>query len=130
MKNLSKETLDQILTLREDQGWSCKRIAEKFNVSPGFISWHCLKHGADSPRVSTRILPQTSPGPKTIQRGNHVVRRFTPEEDTELQKLSAENINYHQIGIKMDRNHSSIRGRLMTLARHAARIDASAEQTA
>lgn len=54
-------------------------------------------------------------------RGNHVVRRFTPEEDAQLIELAAEGLGPTEIGKRMGRGHNTIMGRLFTIARPDAR---------
>ena len=75
----------------------------------------------ESPFTRAVVLPTTCPGPVEMKRGNHVVRRFTPEEDALLLTLEAEGLSYTEIGRRLERPHTSISGRLMTLARHEER---------
>ena len=59
--------------------------------------------------------------PMTVTRGDHIVRRFTSDEDSVLLQLEAEGLRICEMSRALGRPPNSIRGRLMTLARHQAR---------
>lgn len=117
---LTDEQRDQIAALRE-RGWSYERIGRKFGMSAKAISWHCLMLGAEPPKR----WPLGDRGPMTMARGNHTVRRFTPEEDRKLIELERAGKTYSQIGQAIGRRHNSVRGRLATLARREERAAAA-----
>lgn len=125
MGRFSDDDYDLMATRRE-AGNSCEAIAALIRAtgkecSAEVVNWHCLRLGADPPNA--RPLPQTCPGPVAMQRGDHVVRRFSKEEDERLTALAKTipTISDYQIGRLMGRKPNSVRGRLMTLARHEAR---------
>jgi len=120
---MTPEIMEQVTELREN-GWSYQRISKKVGVSPGSISWYCLREGIESPRNEAKVLPQTRPGPMVVKRGNHVVRAFTPDEDDQLLAMEAEGLSRSEIARRLDRKPNSIRGRLMVLGRHEARAEA------
>lgn len=126
MSRLSEAQLAEMAALRE-RGWSCGRIGLKFGLSGDVIYWHCLRLGADPPNLRARVLPATATGPRTMKRGNHVLRRYTPAEDRQILALDAQGKGDTEIGRALGRKPNSIRGRLMTLARHDARREARQE---
>lgn len=123
---MTDDLVERACSLREE-GWSAPRIArlfatEGYSVSTGAIYWHCLVNGADLPAESRRPS-HVRPG-AVERRGDHLVRRFTAEEDTRLLELEAQGLGYSAIGRQLDRKPNSIRGRLATLARREERADA------
>ena len=117
-RKLSAEQIDEACALRE-AGWSCARIARKFGVSPGCISWHCLKLLADPPKP--RPLPPVPTAPVVARRNGHEVRRFTSEEDQRLLDMATAGARKCDMARALDRKSNSITGRLMTLARREER---------
>lgn len=122
-RKFSDETIRQICEMRE-RGLSSGIIQRKLacqdvQISHGAIHYYCLVNGADLP-VAKRKAFNGTPG-QIIPRGNHVVRRFTPEEDVQLRALSLQGLTYVEIAKITGRRHNSVRGRLATLARHDAR---------
>lgn len=113
--------IERLADLREQRGWSVKRIAEAMGKSPGAISWQCLRHAIEPPQ-GTRLRSGAHPG-MAVKRGNHVVRGFTPEEDTIIEQMSLDGATSSEIGRRLGRKPNSITGRLMTLARHQARAE-------
>jgi hypothetical protein len=114
---------EEMLALREDRGWSYARIAATYGVSPAVVSYHCLIAGAEKPGP----FPRSYVRPGAIeQRGNHVVRRFTPDEDALILALSLRGMSNGAIGRSCSprRRPNSIKGRLATLARREARAEA------
>lgn len=114
----SQETLDEAARLRET-GLSLTRIAEQLSMSPGAVYWHCLRLGADAPKA--KPLSARALGPAEMRRGNHVLRRFTAEEDARLLEMEATGARVFEIARALKRKPNSVRGRMMTLARHEAR---------
>jgi len=125
-RKLTEEMLEEAANLRE-KGWSLGRLANRYGCSEGAIAWHMLRLGADVPRLATKELEQTYTGPMETTRGGFVVRRFSPADDALIRKLDAEGKGTSAIGRAFDplRLPNSIRGRLMTLARHDARREAA-----
>ncbi|WGM45271.1 hypothetical protein KOAAANKH_00132 [Brevundimonas sp. NIBR10] len=110
---LSDGQTAEIARLREERGWSHRRIATRFGVSTGAIQYHCLKLGAVSPRTRAN----RSRGPMTmVGRDGRLQRRFTEAEDDLLLKLSLANMPLRDIAIEMKRPRTSVRLRLFTLA--------------
>lgn len=121
-RSLSAAQLDEMAELRE-QGWSLRRIAEHFTargtkVHQSTIGWQCMRIGADlPPHRRGRAVPRTQP----MMRNGHVIRPFTPEEDQKLLELDTSGATMRQMCEALGRKNNSVRGRLMTLARHDAR---------
>jgi hypothetical protein len=123
-RRLTDEQLEMMAELRERVGLSYARIAKELKCSEGAVSWQCLKLGIEHP------VPRR-PGPKppaltVIVRGDYVIRLFTPEEDEQLLALEAAGLTLSEIGRRLNRRWNSCRGRLMTLARREARLEACA----
>lgn len=117
------ETFDRMAEMRE-RGLSYGQIGRLLNMSPGAVSWHCLRLGVESPKpLKGHFNPK--PGPTVMKRGNHVVRRFTPAEDRMLLEMEMEGIKRSEICKALGRSNNSVLGRLMTLARRDARAEAA-----
>jgi len=114
----SEETLNEAAEMRE-AGSTYAAIAKRLEMSQGAVYWHCLRLGADSPKAP----PKTNVGPSLVKRGNHVVRRFSPEEDEKILRLSGEGVSLSEISRSLGRKHNSVKGRLMTLARRDERAE-------
>lgn len=108
----------RIVELRE-AGHSCAWIARRIGCSEGLVAWTCLRLAADPPNA--RPIREGVSGPAVMQRGDHLVRRFTPEEDREIERLDHAGATYQAIGRALGRRRNSIQGRLMTLARRQER---------
>lgn len=113
---LSPGQVEEIVELRE-RGWSYQRIAMKFGVSDGAIHYHCLKHGAISPRSRAPVPFGTVPTQNLCSNGR-TQRRFSPDEDERLQQLSIEGNSIARISEITGRAPTSVRMRLMALAIH------------
>jgi hypothetical protein len=121
---LSDTQVDEACAMRE-RGLSCQQISNHFaaagvKVSAGSISWACLTRGADIP-PARRGAKQSLRAGETYSRNGHVIRTFTPDEDTLLRVLDMQGFSLAVIARRLGRRHNSIRGRLATLARHDAR---------
>jgi hypothetical protein len=125
--NLTMEQKEFAATKRE-AGWSHARIARQLGVSPGSVAWHCLKVAADPPKA--KPIDATMRGPALYDRNGKPVRRFTPEEDQQILTMRLAGKTPTQIGRALKRRHNSIVGRLMTLARHEARLERAQERAA
>lgn len=118
-----KYTRDQTQTAADlrERGWSCDRIAAKLDMTRGAVAYHCLRQGADVPPSQRTKTPNNTV--KRMRRGNHVVRRFTPDEDAKIVDMACRGIGPSAIGRVIGRPHNSIKGRLMTLARNQERAE-------
>lgn len=116
-RKLNAEQVEQIAELRE-RGWSYQRIAAKFSVSSGAVHYHCLKQGAVSPRTRGKIAYADQTRPVIHASDGRTQRRFSPQEDAELQRLSMAGKSISEIGKITGRALTSVRMRLMTLALH------------
>ncbi|WP_109466375.1 hypothetical protein [Albibacillus kandeliae] len=114
---------EKAAALRED-GLSYTAIAERTGMSASAVYYHCLKLGADHPTQCENPPPWT--GPMEIKRGNHVLRRFTAEEDKRILKMELEGSPVAEIARALGRRSNSVKGRLMTLARREARAEVAA----
>lgn len=122
---LSAAQREQIADLRGVKGWTFGKIAERLGISEGSAQWLCLREGIEKPGRLPEFRPWS--GPREIKRGNHVVRRFAPEEDKRLLSLEASGLSMNEIGRRLGRRHNTIVGRLATLARHDERATAREE---
>jgi len=119
-KKYSDDLLDQAASLRET-GMPYAKIAKRLCMSHGAVYWHCLRLGADSPKKQpNRPL---NLGPMEVDRSGHKVRRFTEEEDRKLVEMDLAGAKRCEMARALGRKHNSIKGRLMTLARHEARLE-------
>ena len=119
-RKYSDADIQKATGLRE-RGLTFGQISRKTGMSPSAVSWYCLRDGAESPKVDARAraLPKAS----VVQRGGHVVRQFTPEEDQQLLEMEAAGVKLSQIGRALGRRRNSVLGRLMILARREARAE-------
>lgn len=122
--NLTQAQKDFAVEKRE-AGWSHERIARAIDRSAGAVAWHCLALAADPPNA--RPIDKTIRGPLVVMRSGKPVRRYTPEDDAQLLELALAGNTHSQIGRVMKRRPNSIKGRLMTLARHEARAEKLSE---
>lgn len=120
-RKYSEATTNEAAELRE-QGLSYGQISKRLNMTESAVYWHCLRLGADSPKF--RPKEDHKIGPMVVNRGNHTVRGFTPDEDKILLNMSKAGAGIMEISRAMNRKHNSVKGRLMTLARHEAREEA------
>ncbi|WGM45268.1 hypothetical protein KOAAANKH_00129 [Brevundimonas sp. NIBR10] len=122
--NLTAAELDRIAEMTEVQKLPAWKIARRIGCSLGSVTWAQLRIGAD-PRPD-RPLPPVPTAPVACVRNGALVRRFTQADDDLLLALEAQGLNYGQIGRSFDppRQPNSIQGRLMTLSRRAARVEA------
>jgi DNA-binding CsgD family transcriptional regulator len=111
---------ERMAELREG-GLSNAKIAKQLGCSEGLVAWTCLKLGAEPAKLRARPLPDAIVGPVEMSRGNHVVRRFSAEDDAKLLQLSREGRRRSEIARQLGRKPNSVQGRLMTLARREAR---------
>lgn len=121
-RKLTSEQKERAFDLRE-AGWSYKRIADAVGVSPGCVSWHCLANGIEPPRSKPWPCKShdTVKGPLVMTRGDHKVRRYTPDEDAAILKMEAGGARIAVIARHVGRRWNSVRGRMMVLARRDAR---------
>lgn len=96
------------------------RLPQILGMTPGAVDYHCLRRGAEIPK------PNRSPMFKKREerRGNHVVRRFTADEDAMILRMELEGRGVCEIARRLGRPHNSIIGRMMTLARQEERQEA------
>ncbi|WP_030540583.1 hypothetical protein [Sphingobium sp. DC-2] len=119
---LSDEQLAEMAELRE-RGWGLTRIAEHFTdagtpVSRSTVNWQCLRLGADAPpRLRGRQTAPSAP----YWRGGRSCRPWTDAEDRQLLRLEASGVSATDMARRLGRANSSVRGRLLTLARRDAR---------
>lgn len=118
---LTDEQIARIAELREKGiGYQC--IANEIGCSVSTVQWQCLKEGVMPPGGCRSNL--TDGKPLVIKRGNHVVRRFTADEDALIQALDIQGFTVATIAKRIGRKRHSVLLRLMTLARHDAIAEA------
>lgn len=118
---LSKAQIDRIVELRE-VGKTMEQIARLVGCSASTCNWHCTTHGVVSPKHGGKFLGRRL-GPDVVKRGDHVIRRFSEEEDKLIEVMRIAGHGPSAIGKAVGRRCNSIIGRLATLARiaeHAA----------
>ncbi len=133
-RKLTDEQIEKAIAWRE-AGCSSRWIAGQLGgkVSSSALDWHFLKHAVESPNTAAgqhsgnRLSGRNQPG-SVVQRGNHVVRRFSPEEDEQLLALASEGLGHSAIGRRLmpPRKPNVVLGRLLTLARREARAEEAA----
>ena len=116
---MTPQQLEQIADMRERRGWSYKRIANALGMSPGAVSWYCLKEAIEAPNPRKPVTEIK--GPLEFRRGNHIVRRFTPEEDGVILAMEMAGASRAAIARRLGRKSNSVLGRSMCLARRLER---------
>ena len=118
----SEDQISEACELRE-AGLTLRAIAARTGMSASSAEAWCLKLGADLPLERIRVVPAVR-GPETVQRGRHLVRRFTVSEDLRLVEMAISGARRIDICRALDRSPSSISNRLAVLARREARREA------
>jgi AraC-like DNA-binding protein len=113
---MSRVDIAELARLREERGLTLGQIALRLGVSPGYLAYVCMEHGIQRPGRIFR--PGGLPPGTVVKRAGHLVRPFSPAEDTYIQRRRLEGASTTTIGAELGRNQSSIRGRLLTLARY------------
>jgi hypothetical protein len=108
-QKLTREQIDEIVRLREDEKWTTHRIAKHTGISQAGVNYQLLRAGVD-PWDAENHPPTQKPR-----------RPFTPEEDARLLALGREGKGPWQIARALDRPDTSVRIRLMTLEVRAER---------
>jgi len=121
---LSDPQLDRIAAWRE-RGWGARRIVEALeregtHVSPSTVIWQCKRLGADLP---PRLRGREAQHRPEYRRAGRLCRPWTPADDARLTALSEQGLSSYRIALAMGRANSSVRNRLLTLARIAARAE-------
>jgi transposase-like protein len=123
-RRLSPDELDEIVSLRE-LGHSYEWIGRKIGCSSETVSWHCCRLGVEPPKTTGKSWDSIK-GPAVSKRGDHFVRRFTPEEDQLLLEMRSSGAKICEIARKLGRGGNSVTGRLHALARREARRERAA----
>lgn len=124
MSKISTEQWDAA-AMRYEAGEKPRRICKDLGISIGLFNWNMLRLGADPP--GAKVLPARAPGPAVVKRNGFTVRHFSAAEDRALEELASEGFGDTAIGRQIGRRPNSVKGRLMTLARHAARREYGAK---
>jgi IS30 family transposase len=111
----------KIIESMRSAGKSYRQIGNKIGMSPGAVSYYCLKEAIEAPKLAK--CWDSIQGPPVVKRGNHVVRRFTAEEDEQLLAMERAGVRVRQIARALGRKDNSIRGRLMCLVRREERAE-------
>lgn len=126
MKRLTQTAIDRMIELRE-RGWSYTAIAKELGVSPGAITYQCLRNGVTSPHQRGRTPWHGAAS--FVGKDGRTFRRFTEAEDARITQLAAEGLRCDQIAADLGRPRTSVRIRLLTLGAHediaAARAEAA-----
>ncbi len=115
MRKLTASQIEHMIDWRE-AGWTYARIASRLGVTGGVIYYHCLKHGAFSPR--SRWQPKDVPDAPIVHGTcqGKTIRRFTSAEDRQLLQLAEQGLPRNAIARQLGRAPSSITMRLLALA--------------
>ncbi|WJY18701.1 hypothetical protein QQS45_00150 [Alteriqipengyuania flavescens] len=120
LKKISEDQVRELAELRE-QGWSYQRLADRFGLSPAGVHYHCLKEGALSPGQLCGRPTGSTNGRSFGGKGfNGPVRYFSKQEDRELVRRREDGQSISRIAREMDRAKTSVRVRLLTIAREQA----------
>lgn len=112
---LSDNQVATIVALRES-GHTYSHIARSVGCTLSAARYHCLQHGAERPGKSRIIAaPEVA---RTFNRGGKDVRQYSQEDDALLRALRMQGLSMPRIARRMRRTYSSVRGRLITIARH------------
>jgi transposase-like protein len=103
--------------LRET-GKTVAQISRRLGMPPSTVDWHCIKRGAEPPKIR-----QFNYTPRTFVRNGSPVNPFTPEQDATILAMATAGDGHTKIGAALGRNPSSIRNRLLILARHELRAE-------
>lgn len=119
---LSDSQLDEMAELRE-RGWAARRIVAHFRnrgvtVSVSTINWQCLRLGADLPQ---RLRGRQGQPKSAYIRSGHTVRPWSQDDDRQLLDMAQSGVRHSEISRRLRRCNSSVRGRLLILARMEAR---------
>lgn len=120
-RDRTDDEIERIVEMRE-HGKAFTEIAEALGCSAGSVQYHCLRLGIERPGYLRGPCNYRS---AVVQRGDHVLRRFTASEDEQLLALEAEGLNVAEIGRAIGRRPNSVHARLMTLARRQERLEAA-----
>ena len=121
-RKLTDAQLDEMCALLE-RGWGTTRIAQHFTdagtpITASSIDWKCMRLGADAP---VRLRGRTPSKLVAYNRSSGAVRPYSEEEDRILLTLTAAGTSHKSICEQLGRATSSVRGRLLILARRQAR---------
>jgi transposase-like protein len=120
-RRFTKADYERMAEMRE-AGKTQGQIARAFKCSRSEVSWYCLKLGAEPPNPRPLRLDYHLTHP-VVKRGKHQVRAFTPEDDERLLALECMGVRVSAIAKELGRTPNSVQGRMMTLARRAARVE-------
>ncbi|MBL3569892.1 hypothetical protein BV509_00890 [Rhodovulum sulfidophilum] len=120
MRRPIRYSIDQIQRAAElrEAGLTFPEIASQLGMKRTSVEYHCMRLGAD-PAARRQI--RQGRGAMIQKRGNHLVRRFSTDDDATLMALVEQGLRHAEIARRMGRAQTSIAGRLVTLARAAAR---------
>ncbi|WP_421792809.1 hypothetical protein [Hyphobacterium sp.] len=124
MAKVSAQQIAEICEMRE-RGLTFGQIALKTGIHKETVNWHCTRNAADPP--GARPLAEDIVGPAVMKRGDHIVRRFTPDEDRQILAMRQRGMRPADIARKIERKPHSVAGRLITLARKEQRRESAAQ---
>lgn len=106
-----------------ERGDRQRQIAQRFGVSVNAVHYHCVQRGVEPP-APPRLRPEFWRSGPIAMRNGRTVRAFTPAEDAKLVALRMQDLSYVAIGGALGRDPSSVRARLIALARREERGEA------
>ena len=108
MARITEQQRQAIADLRENHGWSLKRIASHLEISVGAVQYWANRLGA---WPDGRKPPSGTPR-KPYYRNGRLVRPFDPKEDRQIIALRRDGLSFTEIGRRLGRAHHSISMRL------------------
>lgn len=116
----SQDVIDEAIRLRE-KGMTGRIIAARLGMTVSAVYHHCLRLGADRPDAIP--TPARARGPSVVRRGDHMVRRFSEDEDRRILEMERRGMRTCDIARAISRRPHSVQARLMILARREARLE-------
>lgn len=108
---LSQDQIDRIAVLREEKGLSYSAISREVGCTRSAANFICRRDGVYHPSLP----PGNAPRVDYIRNGR-AVRRYSSDEDLQIEAMRADGRTYGEIGRALSRHPTSVRLRLMTLA--------------
>jgi predicted transcriptional regulator len=79
-KPISKEVIDQIVSLRENENLGCRKIAEKLNLSPQTVSKYLKESGCEiSHKIPLAVSPVIVEKMRRLKRQGYTLREISEE---------------------------------------------------
>lgn len=117
---------DEAVRLREECGWSYKRIAKHLGMPSGRIVWWCVMDGAEPPTPAPRRCTSNNRAARPFLCGGILRQPVSEDEDAQIRSLAASGMGRKVIAREIGRSASTVRYRLAVMARDEARAEGTA----